>query len=244
MTDFQTSKDLVRRYYEELDTAAEDEINAVIRRYTSDDYHWRGMHPFHEQFSADDVASVFWRPFRRSFTSVQRRPDVFMAGLNDCDDFSSEWVCCMGHMMGLFDEDWLGIPASGKMAFLRFAEFNRIENGKIAETALFCDIIHVMQQVGLTPLPLQTGAHFVQPGPRTHAGLLYGQTDPAEGKKTLDLINQMVFDLTQDYFNSPEERLGPLLEQGHDLVRGPPALARLTRANVMSSSTRDRFVST
>lgn len=208
MNDMQNNKNLVRQYYEELDAAQGDEINAVIARHTADDYHWRGMHPFHEQFSAEDVADVFWKPFRRAFTAIQRREDVFMAGLNDCDDFQSEWVVSMGHMMGLFDKDWLGIPSSGKMAFLRYAEFNRIVDGKIAETALFCDIIHVMQQVGLNPLPLQTGAHFIQPGPKTHAGLLYGPTDPKEGEKTLALINQMIADLTCDYWDSPEERLG------------------------------------
>ena len=208
MSEFQASKSLVRRYYEELDAADGDEINGVIAKYVSDDYLWRGMHPFYEQHTADDVADVFWKPFRESFTSIQRRPDVFMAGLNDVDGFKSEWVCCMGHMMGLFDRDWLGIPSSGKMAFLRFVEFNRIEDGKICETALFCDIISVMQQVGLNPLPLQTGAAFITPGPRNHGGLMYEAQNPDEGKKTLALINQMIDDLTSDYWDSSEERLG------------------------------------
>ena len=208
MSDFQDSKDLVRRYYAELDAAQGDEINSVIARYTADDYHWRGMHPFYEQHSANDVAEVFWKPFRQSFTSIQRRPDVFMAGLNDVDGFKTEWVCCMGHMMGLFDQDWLGIPSSGKIGFLRFVEFNRITDGKISETALFCDIISVMQQVGLNPLPLQTGAAFITPGPRDHGGLLYDPQNPAEGEKTLALINQMIEDLTGDYWDSSESRLG------------------------------------
>lgn len=233
MTDHQESKNLVLSYYEELDRAEGDEINAVIARYTAKDYLWRGMHPFHEQRSASAVADVFWKPFRQSFTSIQRRPDVFMAGLNDCDDFNSEWVCCMGHMLGLFDQDWLGIPSSGKMAFLRFAEFNRIEDGKIVETALFCDILHVMQQVGLNPLPLQTGAHFIQPGPRTHNGLMYGLMDPAEGTRTLDLINSLISNLTQSYDESPEERLG---RSWHDdmIWFGP--------AGIGASYTRERYV--
>jgi len=208
VSDFQESKNLVRQYYAALDAASGDEINEVIRRYTSNDYHWRGMHPFYEQHSADDVANVFWKPFRHSFTSIQRRPDVFMAGLNDVDGFETEWVCCMGHMMGLFDNDWLGIPSSGKMGFLRFVEFNRITDGKISETALFCDIISVMQQVGLNPLPLQTGAAIITPGPRNHGGLLFDQQDPAGGEKTLALINQMIEDLTGDYWDSSESRLG------------------------------------
>ena len=207
MSDFQNNKSLVLEYYKALDAAVGDEINSVIRKYTADDYLWRGMHPFYEQHNADDVADVFWKPFRDSFTSIQRRQDVFMAGPNDVDDGETEWVCSMGHMLGLFDESWLGIPSSGKMGFLRYVEFNRISDGKIAETALFCDIISVMQQVGLHPLPLQTGAAFITPGPRTHDGLMFDKQDPVESKKTIDLINQMISDLTTSYMRSPEEEL-------------------------------------
>ncbi len=73
MSDFQDNKALVRNYYEALDAAEGDEINAVIRAHTTDDYLWRGMHLFYEQHSANDVANVFWKPFRDSFTSIQRR---------------------------------------------------------------------------------------------------------------------------------------------------------------------------
>lgn len=207
MSDFQDNKVLVLDYYKALDAATGDDINVVIEANTSDDYLWRGMHPFYEQHSAGDVANVFWKPFRKSFTSIQRRQDVFMAGLNDVDDGEAEWVCSMGHMLGLFDEDWLGIPSSGKMAFLRYVEFNRISDGKIAETALFCDIISVMQQVGLNPLPLQTGAAFITPGPRTHDGLMFDAQDSTETQKTIDLINQMIHDLTTSYMRSPDDEL-------------------------------------
>jgi predicted ester cyclase len=207
MAEFQSNKALVLEYYEALDAATGSDINGVIQRYTTDNYLWRGMHPFYEQHSADDVADVFWKPFRESFTSIQRRQDVFMSGSNDVDGGESEWVCSMGHMMGLFDTTWLGIPSSGKMAFLRYVEFNRISDGKISETALFCDIISVMQQVGLQPLPLQTGAAFITPGPRTHDGLMFEKQDPVESKKTIDLINQMISDLTTSYMRSPEDEL-------------------------------------
>lgn len=207
MADFQGSKSLVLEFYKELDVAKTGEFSGVVKKFTADNYHWRGMHPFYEQRSAATVAEVFWEPFRRSFTSIQRRQDVFMAGQNDVDGFATEWVCSMGHLMGLFDEAWLGIPPTGKMAFLRYVEFNRITDGKISETALFCDIISIMQQAGLNPLPLQTGAAFITPGPRTHDGLMFSQQKPAEGEKTLALINQMISDLTSSYMESPEEQL-------------------------------------
>ncbi len=207
MSDFQSSKSLVLRYYKELDTSLGCDINDVLQRYTTDNYIWRGMHPYHEQYGADAVADVFWKPFRRSFTSIQRRQDVFMAGLNDIDGRQSEWVCSMGHLMGLFDRDWLGIPSTGKMAFLRYVEFNHVREGKICETAMFFDIISVMQQAGLNPLPLQTGAAFITPGPLTHDGLLFDHQGPRSGDKTLALIKQLIGDLTTSYDDTPEEGL-------------------------------------
>lgn len=232
MSNFQDSKALVLEYYQALDSAQGSDINGVIQRYTSSDYHWRGMHPFYEQHSADAVADVFWKPFRQAFCSIQRRPDVFMAGLNNIDGGKTEWVCSMGHMMGLFDHKWLGIPATGKMAFLRYVEFNRVENGKICETALFCDIISVMQQAGLRPLPLATGAFFITPGPRTHDGLLYEAQDPEVGKKTLALINEMVDDLTGSGLHSEADELARTWHE--DMIWFGPA-------GIGATYTRDRY---
>lgn len=232
MGEFQDNKQLVRKYYEELDVATDNDINRVLGHYTSDDYLWRGMHPFYEQRGADDVAEIFWKPFRGSFSHIQRRMDVFMAGRNDIDGGKTEWVCSMGHLMGLFDEDWLGIPSTGKMGFLRYVEFNRITAGKISETALFCDIISVMKQAGVEPLPVQTGAFFITPGPRTHDGLLYEPQDPAESARTLNLINRMIDDLVGSDLESPQDELA---QTWHDdmIWFGP--------AGIGASYTRERY---
>ncbi len=195
MADFQAEKALVLQFHQDLDTASDDKIKAVLGKYTTPDYLWRGMHPFHVQSGSDAVAEIFWEPLRRSFHPIQRRPDIFFAGLNRIDQGNSTWVCSMGHLMGLFEEDWLGIPASRKMGFLRYAEFNRVQNGKIAETALFCDILSVMLQVGLNPLPPQTGAFLITPGPMTHDGLLFDVHDPSDGQKTVELVDRMIADI-------------------------------------------------
>ena len=197
MADFQKSKQLILDFYQEFDTAQGSHLNEVLKRYTTEDYHWRGMHPFNEQFGSNDVYTTFWQPLHQSFQSLQRRQDIFMAGANDVDAGQTEWVCSMGHFMGLFDHEWLGIPPTQRMAFLRYAEFHRIENQKIAETALFCDIISIMEQAGHYPLPPQTGASFIYPGPKTHDGLVLETQDANESAKTIQLVNRMVADLLQ-----------------------------------------------
>jgi hypothetical protein len=192
----QAAKSTVRAFRAEFDSASDQDLANVLAAHTPDDYFWRGMHPFYEQIGAEAVIEAFWLPLRQSFASLQRREDVFLAGRNDVDGGKTIWVASMGHMMGLFDQDWLGIPATNRMAFLRYAEFHRVDDGKIAETAFFCDVISVMQQAGHYPLPPQTGAAFLHPGPRTHDGILLDAQRPDDGKQTMALVNRMIADLS------------------------------------------------
>jgi predicted ester cyclase len=190
--DIQVAKSVVRDFYSHLDSADPETLDSVMQAHTSENYLWRGYHPFHEQTSASQVSRLFWQPLRHSLKHLQRRQDVFMAGLNEMDNFSSVWVVSMGHLMGLFDEPWLGIKPTGKMAMLRYCEFNKVENGKIAETAMFFDVPHLMVQAGLQPFPPQAAAQLVQPGPMTHTGLMFDAQEPAQGEKTLASINHMM----------------------------------------------------
>jgi hypothetical protein len=141
---------------------------------------------------------------------IQRRPDIFIAGLNQIDGFKGRWVVEMGHLMGLFDKPWLGIRPTFRIVMLRYCEFNRVQDGKITETAMFFDIPHLMMQAGQNPFPPQTGAMLVQPGPRTHTGLCYEPQDPARGEATLAAINALLA-------NPPAKELG--VDEGTRLRR-------------------------
>ena len=165
MSNFQQEKKIVLDYYNALDKSEGNDITNVLKEYITEDYIWRGYHPFNELSKAKDVSELFWQPFRYAFKNMQRRMDIFMAGKNEIDGFESVWVVSMGHLMGLFDNEWLGIQPSRKMAFLRYCEFNKVKDGKITETAMFFDIPHVMIQVGLTPFCLL----YTSPSPRDYA---------------------------------------------------------------------------
>ena len=192
MIDSQHNKGVVRSLHDGLSAAKPGEIAAVLKQHTSADYRWRGMHPFNELTTVEATASEFWAPLSRSLTSMQRREDVFMAG---ADESSGAWVISMGHLMGLFDLDWLGIPATGRMTFLPYADFHRVANSAIAETISFFDILSLMLQAGQNPLPLQTGAAVIVPGPRTHDGLLMLAQSDNESRDTRILIEKMINDL-------------------------------------------------
>ena len=194
MKSYQNQKSLILSFYDKLEGANAKSVEKVISQFTNSDFQWYGVYPFNEQKGGDAVAEVFWIPFLSAWSNVQRRQDVFLAGTSEIDN--TDWVISMGHFMGLLDGNWLGLPASRKLAFLRYADFNCIKDGKIIRGSFFCDLIGLMHQLGINPLPPQTGASFIYPGPRTHDGLLIKPQKKIESEKTLELLNRMIGDLT------------------------------------------------
>jgi len=194
MSSYQAAKQLVREYFETLENATPETVAKVLETYTDHDYAWQGVYPFREIQGAEAVAQGFWAPLLAALPRMQRRQDIFVAGTNEIGN--NQWVMSMGNFMGLFDADWLGIPHTRKIANLRYAEFNCVQDGKIIKTGLFVDIIGLMLQAGVYPLPPSTGVYYNYPGPRTHDGLLYEDTPEDEGIATLALGNEMVDDLS------------------------------------------------
>lgn len=205
----QLAKQCVIDYCSAFDTSRPEHLASVLKQYTTENFRWRGLHPFHEQPDATQAVEIFWKPLRESFTALQRRVDVFFAAENSINEHDKKdpsspveqdnnivWTCQMGHFMGLMDKAWLDIPPTGRLVFIRFAEFHRINAGKIEETALFIDLISVMRQAGQYPLPPSTGASFLYPGPATGDGLLYSPQAAEQGQTTLKLINKMIEDLS------------------------------------------------
>ena len=150
MDNRQQAKSAVLAYFSDLESARPEELVTVLKTYVSDGYYFRGVHPFNEIDNAAEVATAVWRPLAESFTALQRRQDIFMAGTNLIA--SDMWVTSMGTFMGLFDKPWLGIRPTRKIAMIPYCEFHRIEDGKITESALWLDIISVMKTVWIQPV--------------------------------------------------------------------------------------------
>lgn len=198
----QTAKTCVIDYCHKFDSAPLSQLESTLASFTDSSYRWRGPHPFHTLSGTHTAVEQFWKPLRTSFTSLQRRPDIFFAGVNDvqvdasASGDSGDWVCQMGHFIGLFDHPWLDIPPTHKLAYIRYAEFHHICEHQIIESALFIDLLSVMRQAGHYPLPPATGATFMVPGPRTSDGLVYTPCTPESGQKTMALVNRMIQDLS------------------------------------------------
>ena len=206
MTDLTVSKQLILDYFEAMEKSTSQNVADTISKFIATDHHWYGVYPFGEQSDSEGIAEAFWTPFLDAWSPVKRRQDVFMGGTSEVD--GTQWVTSMGHFQGLFDNDWLGIPATRKMAYLRYAEFHNVKDGKIVRSSFFCDIIGVMHQAGINPLPMQTGASIIVPGPKTHDGIQLTSQPPRESEKTMTVLNQMISDL-DELNHSGENRYPP-----------------------------------
>lgn len=195
MSGFQNEKELVLNYFDKLEESQNNNIKKIFKKYLSNNYKWYSVYPFRSLSTLDEVLDEFWNPLYNSLNNIERRQDIFIGGKNEID--KRVWIMSMGNFVGLFDNDWLGIRATGKMQHLRYAEFNCVENNQITATGLFIDIIGFMQEAGVNPLPPSTGNYFVYPGPRNHDGLLFNDAPEEEGIKTLQLVNEMVDDLSE-----------------------------------------------
>ena len=109
----------------------------------------RLAHPFGDFVGG----AAFWdgalAPLLRAMPDMERRPQIEIAG-QDAD--GAMWVGHGGLYAGTFEAPFLDIPATGRVAHMRYHEFFRIEDGAVVEMQALWDIPEVMMQAGAWPM--------------------------------------------------------------------------------------------
>ena len=193
----QQNKAAVWDLWQRLDHTPVGELGPLLRSAFHDDVAWFGPAPIDHVSGVDAVIADVWEPLRRSFPDLHRVPDVFMGGIEAgasrfSGDDGTEWVSGCGHLVGTFDQDWLGIPATGRRIDMHFGQFFVMREGRIAESYVMFDVLSVMRQAGYDVLPPSPGADGgITPGPATADGILLLEQDPLEGRKTIQLVDAM-----------------------------------------------------
>lgn len=127
-------------------------------------------------------------PLRTAITGLHRRDEIFIGGDNIREP-GGQWVGAVSHYVGTFNAPLWGIPASNRVVFLRAGEFYRVENGQITEAKVIVDLIDLMRQAGLQPIPFELGTEMLFPGPATHDGVC---PTTGDGARSLDIVQAML----------------------------------------------------
>ena len=112
---------LVHRMYDALNSQDLD----AQRTFWTKDMIWHGPPGFGDIHGLDGFTNDVLKPFYASF------PDYHV--VNEIEVASGDWVAATGILTGTPEDEWLGVPATGKSIVMRFSDFWRIDSGRLAE---------------------------------------------------------------------------------------------------------------
>jgi len=156
------------------------------------------VHPFNDVGGPDGYRQEFLGCLHDSFENLYRRSYIAFGGTYE----EGEWVTCSGYYCGHFANPWLGIKPSAALAYLRFGEFHRMEQGRAVESYIFLDIPELMianAQWPITDSPgRDRGYTGYLPGPATQDGLVWHETDANESVKSFEMVSNMLRSLATE----------------------------------------------
>jgi predicted ester cyclase len=115
---------------------------------------------------------------------MERRVDILAGGLYRGD----HWLGCLGHYVGTFADDWLGLPATQGVVAVRFAEGHALREGKLSRSYIFIDFLDLMRQAGYWPIAPSLGREMHWLSPQTHDGVILSPQADAVSRRTHTFI--------------------------------------------------------
>ncbi len=185
-TDLRATLDPLRRAMADFDAAG---VRHALDAIIAPDAVVHLAHPLGDLVGPDGFWDGALGPLFAAIPDLERRDWIVMAG-TDADGAS--WVGCGGTWIGRFLRPWLDIPPTGHLVHMRFHEFYRIEDGRVAEVQALWDIPELMIQAGAWPMGPSLGRDWCVPGPATQDGLRRGPRDAAASDATRDRIVEML----------------------------------------------------
>ena len=148
------------------------------------------------------------------FPDLKRQTHLFCTGKSngridgDIAKDGHMWVSGTGYLAGTFAHDYLAIPATSGVVNIRWGEFCRMEDGKIAEVYFLLDLVDLMQQAGFHVLPPSRCKDGIYPPPQVNDGILLEPQDDDESAYSLDHIRRFIFDGLNAYDQRELESMG------------------------------------
>ncbi len=171
---------------------AETLFEPAGRRIWAADHLLRACNPVEEQIGLAAAEQALIAPLASAFPAMTIRTAIAMQGAFQ----GAEWIARSGHLHGRFVAPLFSIPATGRIAHLRFGSFERIEAGRIVETLLILDLPSLMIQAGVWPLGHAMGPALMAPPP-LGGDVAFPASSPQESAQSLALVEAMIGGLKQ-----------------------------------------------
>ncbi|MEM0907442.1 MAG: ester cyclase, partial [Pseudomonadota bacterium] len=188
-------------------TAPDDALTMAAEAVIAKDAVWDIAHPVNRLEGRAAIVEGIVRPLRRAFQPLRRRDEIFMGGANRREQ-GGTWMAAVTHYVGIHSTPLFGIPASGRLTYLRSGEFYRVEGGLIVEAKLIMDFPDLMRQGGYPPFPDDQGTEVLFPGPETHDGVFPPARHDMDAFATVERMFQGLHRFDPNTFDS-QGQMGP-----------------------------------
>lgn len=128
------NKELVARMYEAIND------HRVGSEFWTDDMVWRGPAGIGTKHGLEQYRREHQAPYLRAFSDKHATDEIRIA--------EDDYVAAHGYQYATHSGEYLGIPATGKRIKMRYMDFWRVEDGKLAENWVLIDILDFLEQLG------------------------------------------------------------------------------------------------
>jgi predicted ester cyclase len=175
-----------------------------LRERLADLYHadaqWRGSHPLNEVDGVANIAATVWQPLLKAMPDLERRDVILVGG----DYNGVRMVAAVGHYCGTFQHDWIGLPATGRVVYLRYGEVHEFRGNKIARTTSLIDVLDLIRQCGMWPVAPSMGVEEQWPAPITGDGIVLTPQDAVQSAASI--AQTLAMHKTLGDYNDEEKR--------------------------------------
>jgi predicted ester cyclase len=178
---------IIDNFYHRLQ--ADKSLNAIV----AEDAVLNVSYPINQIVGVKAIQSDYWLQFKSAFEHLERKAFIEF----DSDYESDQWIAATGYFSGIFVNDFLGIPATGNLLYLRFTELVKINNNKISEYFIIFDFLDVMHQAGIYPLRKSLGHCGQILPPTTMDGLSPVEVNELQADGSEQLVLNMLEELSK-----------------------------------------------
>ena len=209
--------DLIHHMYDALNSQDLDAHHG----FWTEDMIWHGPPGFGDIHGVEGFTNDVLKPFYATF------PDYHV--VNEIEVASGDWVAATGILTGTPQDEWLGVPATGKPIVMRFSDFWRVDNDKLAENWVMVDNLGVMQQLADAE---------AKPWSADRKQIYMTPEEPSSGPENIDLVHRMVDALNATDVDAQDEYWT------EDMIwHGPPGFGDIHGIEAFKGEVLGRFFS-
>ncbi|MCP5075765.1 MAG: ester cyclase [Rhodobacteraceae bacterium] len=112
-----------------------------IGEFFAQNFRWLGNFGCGTKNGLQEFQDNWQRPFQAAFSDK--------VCIDEARLFDGEWAAAFGHQEAIHSGSFMGVAPTGKKVEIRYMDFWKVEEGRIADNWVMVDFPHVLAQLGV-----------------------------------------------------------------------------------------------